>query len=375
MTASPGNIILARKVLSVSIVMMEKPLIKNCTIVEMEEFFLSIGEKGYRAKQLMNWLYEKNIESFQEMTNFSRAMRDRLEAHFDLHALHLSERHVSAIDGTEKFLFRTRDGNHIESVLIKNQGTDDGRLTICLSSQAGCAMGCRFCETAKGGLVRDLLAAEIVDQVCNVRRISGLRNNNVVFMGMGEPFMNYGNVLRAADIMNYDYGFHLSARKITISTSGLRDGIERFIDEKRPYNLAISLNDTVPEKRARIMPVEKMYPFAEISELLERKFPASRNRLTVVYVMRDDNITMDDARRLKKLLRSHRIKVNLIPLNEGSHGFMPPSEEDVRRFVGFLEIMNVPVMLRKTFGSDICGACGQLSGRRKRGPAEKDGSK
>ncbi|MBN2079163.1 MAG: 23S rRNA (adenine(2503)-C(2))-methyltransferase RlmN [Spirochaetes bacterium] len=343
---------------------MEKPLVKNCTIGELEGYFLSRGEKSYRARQLMNWIYEKNVASFMDMTNFSRALRERLDEHFDIHALIPLERLVSHLDGTEKYLFRTRDGAAIESVLIRNQGTDDGRLTICISSQVGCAMGCRFCETAKGGFVRNLLAGEIIDQVCHVRRMSGLRNNNIVFMGMGEPLLNYENVMRAADIMNYSFGFHISTRKITISTCGIRDGIERFIDEVRPYNLALSLNDTEPEKRARIMPVEKRFPFAEISSLLEKKFPASRNRLTVVYVMREDNISEDDARRLKRLLRSHRVKLNLIPLNDGSHGYTPPDEDDVRRFVQSLEIMNVPVNLRKSFGRDICGACGQLAGRR-----------
>ncbi len=343
---------------------MEKPLVKDCTIGELEGYFLSIGEKSYRAKQLINWLYEKNVESFHEMTNFSRSLRERLDESFDLHALVPRERLVSNLDGTEKYLFSARDGSTIESVLIKNQGTDDGRLTICISSQVGCAMGCSFCETAKGGFVRNLRAGEIVDQVCHVRRMSGLRNNNIVFMGMGEPLMNYDNVMRAADIMNYSFGFHISTRKITISTCGILDGIERFIDEVRPYNLALSLNDTVPEKRARIMPVEKRFPFAEISALLERKFPASRNRLTVVYVMRDDNISEDDARRLKKLLRSHRIKLNLVPLNDGSHGYDPPGDDAVRRFVHSLEIMNVPVNLRKSFGRDISGACGQLAGRK-----------
>jgi len=176
--------------------------------------------------------------------------------------------------------------------------------------------------------------------------------------------MNYDNVLRAADIMNYSFGFHISVRKITISTSGLRAGIERFIDEHRPYNLAISLNDTLPEKRERNMPVEQSNPFADISAMLDNKFPASRNRLTVVYVMRQDNVSSDDARRLKKMLKHNRIKLNLIPLNKGSHEYDPPSEEQVDRFVKELGIMNVPITFRKSFGSDIFGACGQLSGKK-----------
>lgn len=343
---------------------MEKKFIKNYTIDELEDYFRSIGEKEYRVRQLMNWLYEKNVDSFHEMTNFSKELRGLLDDTFTVRALEFVERLVSRVDGTEKYLFRTHDGAYIESVLIKSDSSEEGRLTVCLSSQVGCAMGCRFCETAKLGFIRNLDTAEIMDQLCHVRRISHQRNNNIVFMGMGEPFMNYDNVLRAADIMNYSFGFHISVRKITISTSGVRAGIERFIDEHRPYNLAISLNDTMPEKRKRNMPVERANPFGDISVMLDKKFPASRNRLTVVYVMRQDNISADDAGRLKKLFRHNRIRLNLIPLNEGSHEYSPPSEEQIGRFVKDLEIMNVPITVRKSFGSDIFGACGQLSGKK-----------
>ncbi|MBN2160848.1 MAG: 23S rRNA (adenine(2503)-C(2))-methyltransferase RlmN [Spirochaetes bacterium] len=349
--------------------MIGKKFIKNYTIGELEEYFRSSGEKSFRARQLMNWLYEKNVASFREMTNFSLELRRRLDLEFSVEALEFADRLVSEIDGTEKYLFTTRDGEHIESVLIKSEGEDEGRLTVCLSSQAGCAMGCSFCETAKIGFIRNLDAAEMVDQLCQVRRFSGQRNNNVVFMGMGEPFMNYDNVMRAAEIMNYSFGFHISVRKITVSTCGIIAGIERFIEEKRPYNLAISLNDTDPEKRARIMPVERGNPFGEIALLLNEKFPASHNRLTVVYVMRDDNISTEDAKRLKKMFRYNRIKLNLIPLNEGSHGYNAPTEQDIARFLRDLEIMNVPKTVRKSFGRDISGACGQLSGKKYTGIA------
>ncbi len=342
----------------------EKKFIKNLKISELDELFGSMGEKSFRGRQLMNWLFQKNVESFLEMTNFSKELRSLLDEQFLVSALEFVERQTSSIDGTEKYLFRTRDGHYIESVLIRNEGLEGGRLTVCLSSQVGCAMGCRFCETARLGLVRNLETAEILDQLCQVRRVSGLRNNNVVFMGMGEPFMNYDDVLKSADIMNYDYGMHISVRKITISTSGIRDAIERFIDEKRPYNLAISLNDSLPERRGGIMPVERRYPFSEIGAILDRKWPVSRNRLTIVYVMRDDNIAAADARRLKKLFGHHDIKLNLIPLNEGSHEFCPPHEDDVCSFVRELELLGLSVTLRKSFGSDILGACGQLSGKR-----------
>lgn len=343
---------------------MNKEFIKNLSIDEAEALFASLGEKKYRARQLYSWLYEMNVDSFMDMTNFSKRMRESLDENFIIQALALEDRMVSEIDGTEKYLFKTMDGHYIESVLIKNEGSDEGRLTVCVSSQVGCAMGCRFCETAKIGFRRNLEVAEILDQLSQVRRYSGLRNNNIVFMGMGEPFKNYENVLKASDIMNYSFGFHISVRKITISTCGIHKGIERFIDEKRPYNLAISLNDTDPEKRKALMPVEKINPVMEIARMLENKFPASRNRLTVEYVMRKDNISQEDAKSLKKMFRFNRIKLNLIPLNPGDHGLPLPDKDEMDRFIKELEIMNVPISVRKSTGKDIGGACGQLSGKK-----------
>lgn len=343
--------------------------IKNLSYDEAVEVFQGMGLEGYRARQLFNWLYERNISSFQEMTTFSKELRSRLEEEWTLSPLEPLEEVVSPVDGTVKYLFRTVDGQYIESVLIKNDGTDDGRLTVCISSQAGCAMGCTFCETGKQGFTRNLETGEILDQLCHVRRLTGLVNNNVVFMGMGEPFMNYENVIKAASIMNYSYGFHLSVRKITISTCGITPAIERYIDEGQPYNLALSLNDTVSERRARYMPTEKKYPLAGIADLLRKKFPVSRNRLTLEYVMRKDNISGEDARRIKKMFRFGRIKLNLIPLNSG--GDDEPTEEGIQAFLRELEVMNVPVSIRKSLGRDIGGACGQLSGRRQERDRER----
>lgn len=343
-----------------------KQNIKDFDFNEITLIMTGLGEKEYRARQLFNWLYERNIADFMEMTDFSKDLRRRLSEQYTVSPLTLEDREISAADGTEKFLFRTHDDQYIESVLIKNETDDDTRLTICISSQIGCQMGCRFCETAKIGFIRSLSTGEILDQICQVRRITGLINNNIVFMGMGEPFMNYDNVLKAADIMNYSFGFHLSVRKITISTCGILPAIERFIDEKRPYNLALSLNDTESEKRIIYMPVEKKYPFKNIASMLAFKFPASRNRLTIEYIMRKDNISMEDARRLKKMFKHARIKLNLIPLNPGNHNLPLPGKEDIDVFLKELEIMNVPVSIRKSMGRDISGACGQLSGRKYR---------
>ena len=344
---------------------MTREFIKNMNYDETVEMFRSMGHDDYRARQLFNWLYERNAESFDDMTDFSKDLRKELHDRFIISPLAVKQRQVSALDGTEKYLFRTADGHYIESVLLKSENVDRDktRLTICISSQVGCAMGCAFCETAKIGFKRNLQPAEILDQICQVRRASGAKNNNIVFMGMGEPFMNYENVIKSADIMNYSFGFHISVRKITISTCGLQPVIERFIEEKQPYNLAISLNDTEPEKRRVNMPVENKYPIEKIGMMLREKFPVSRNRLTIEYIMRKDNISRDDARRLKKMFRYGRIKLNLIELNRGSHDFDIPEQEDVENFIKELEIMNVPVSVRKSLGSDISGACGQLSGK------------
>jgi 23S rRNA (adenine2503-C2)-methyltransferase len=339
-----------------------KPNIKDLDYNEAVKLFSSLEEKDYRAAQLFNWLYERNVSSFNEMTNFSKNLRARLEKMFDVTPLQVADKQISKIDSTEKYLFRTADGHYIESVLLKSDPDGEGRLTICISSQIGCLMGCGFCETAKIGFKRNLSAGEILDQICHIRRESALKNNNIVFMGMGEPFLNYDNVMKAADIMNYTFGFHLSVRKITISTCGILPSIERYIDEKRPYNLALSLNDTDPLKRAENMPVEKKYPFEKIARMLEHKFPVSRNRLTIEYIMRKDNISPKDAKRLKKMFRFSRIKLNLIPLNPGNHNLPVPDENDIKRFTDELQIMNIPVSIRKSMGQDISGACGQLSG-------------
>jgi len=341
-----------------------KQFIKDFDYNEVISIITSFGEKDYRAKLLFIWLYEKNITDFSEMTNFSKELRNKFQENYIISPLTLEDRQISAIDGTEKFLFRTQDNHFIESVLIKNDRNDDGRLTICISSQIGCPMGCKFCETAKIGFIRNLSTGEILDQVCQVRKITGLINNNIVFMGMGEPLLNYDNVLKTADIMNYTFGFHISVRKITISTCGIMPAIERFIDEKRPYNMALSLNDTDPDKRIIFMPVEKKYPFKNIASMLNNKFPVSRNRLTIEYIMRNDNISVDDAKRLKKMFKYSRIKLNLIPLNPGNHKLPIPEKKEIDAFLKELEIMNIPVSIRKSMGSDISGACGQLSGKK-----------
>jgi len=345
---------------------MNERLIKNYTLNEAEALFARMGERAFRARQLFNWLYERNVSSFDEMTDFSKSLRTSLNENFSVSSIKPVEKKESS-DGTIKFLFETHDGEYIEAVyLVMERAEEDDRITICVSSQVGCAMGCTFCNTAQIGFRRNLDTAEILDQICHIRRMTGNRNNNVVFMGMGEPFHNYDNVLKAADIMNYSFGFHISVRKITISTCGILPSIERYIDEDRPYNLAISLNDTLSSKRNLTMPVNKKYPIEELADFLNRKYPVSRNRLTLEYVMRRDNITKEDAIRIKSLFKHTRIKINLIPLNQTGANLPQdlPNEKEIESFIKYLEIVNVPVVIRKSLGADIDGACGQLSGKR-----------
>lgn len=342
-----------------------KKLIKNFTLDDAVSYFAELGEGKYRARQLFTWLYDHNVASFDEMTTFSKKLRAHLNEHFVVSPLTIVDKQVSAFDGSQKFLFETADHEFIESVLLPMPlGDGDVRLSICVSSQIGCQMGCTFCQTAKIPFKRNLETAEIIDQVSQIRRATGLINNNIVFMGMGEPFMNYDNVIQAADIMNYSFGFHLSVRKITISTCGILPRIEQFIDEGHLYNLAISLNDTDSSRRAKYMPIENKYPIEDIAALLAKKLPKAHNRLTLEYVLRKDNISRDDARRLKKMFKYSRIKLNLIPLNGGDHVIDGPSEKEIDNFLKELEILNIPITIRKSLGADIDGACGQLSGKK-----------
>lgn len=341
--------------------------IKNYYLEEAEDIFEKLGEARYRARQLFSWLYAKNITSFDQMSNYSKELRSKLSEMFTVSPLILEERLLSKIDGTEKFLFKTEDGHYIESVLLRNEKSDDGRLTICISSQIGCAMGCTFCSTAKIGFVRNLSTAEILDQIIHVRRESGLLNNNIVFMGMGEPFNNYDNVIKAANIMNYSFGFHISVRKITISTCGILPALKRYVKEKHLFNLAISLNDSDPELRGKNMPVENRYPIKEVADFINRNSPAGYNRVTLEYVMRKDNISKKNAEEIKKLFRFSHIMLNLIPINSPDC----PDKKDIEKFMQYCSVMNIPIVVRKSLGADISGGCGQLAGKKySGGPGE-----
>lgn len=331
----------------------------NLKSLSKEEIFLFIEKIGlprYRAEQLLSWMYTKYAPEIDAITEFSKDLRSHLNGIAFISNLKLVER-LQSSDGTEKFLFSLEDGNAIESVLI----SDENRFTLCISSQAGCAIGCQFCLTGKSGLVRSLKSYEITDQIIAVNRIiSPEKVTNIVFMGMGEPLMNFDNVVEALWRIIQFIG--ISKRKITVSTAGILPKM-LLIPLKAPdINLAVSLNAADNETRNRLMPINKKY---DIESLITacKKYPLkSGRRITFEYVMIDGiNDSPDDAHRLTKLLKGVRCKINLIPLNPHPESdFKRPPEERVLEFQKILSNKNIRALIRESRGQDILAACGQL---------------
>jgi len=336
---------------------MEKVDIKNLPLHDLEAFISGQGKERYRAKQIFKWLYQKDAVSFAEMTNLSREFREELERTACISNLEPEVVEVSG-DGTKKFLFRLADGNAVESVLIP----DEDRTTLCISSQVGCAMGCEFCLTGTFKLTRNLTTAEIVNQVCAVKRQDSVRN--IVFMGMGEPLANLPNVIPALKILTDPDGMQFSTRKVTVSTAGLVPEMAE-LGREVVINLAVSFNATTDEVRDRIMPINRRYPLQELLAAC-KAFPLpSRRWITVEYVMiRDINDSIEDAKRLVRMVSHFPSKVNLIPFNEHEGcAFRQPAQESIDRFHKFLLDKHVTVITRASRGGDISAACGQLKGK------------
>ena len=327
---------------------------------ELIQFIERMGQKPYRAKQIITWLYKRLVTSFDEMTDLSKEFRGDLEKKAYITSLTLLQTQVSS-DGTKKFLFELEDGESIESVLIPNTKGETS-YTLCISSQVGCAMKCLFCKTGGLGLKRNLKSYEIIDQVISSKRL--LENGeitNIVFMGMGEPFNNFKEVRDALITITGLIGY--SRRKITVSTSGIVPGIKRLADEGPDVNLAISLNASTDEIRTRIMPINKKYPLKKLMKAC-REFPlAARRRITFEYVLIGGvNDTAEDAERVTELLKGIRSKVNLIPYNPvgPSTGLKKPSEGRVLKFQNIINSAGITTIIRKSKGADISAACGQL---------------
>jgi 23S rRNA (adenine2503-C2)-methyltransferase len=336
--------------------------LKDLSLEGIEALIAGLGKERYRARQIMRWLYCHGVSSFEEMTDLAKELRAELGRTARITFLSLLAEERSP-DGTRKYLFGLEDGNQVESVLIP----DDGRLTLCISTQAGCAMGCRFCLTGRGGFARDLSSGEILDQVVGVtkRLEPGERISNCVLMGMGEPLANYDGVKQALEIMASDLGFGLSRRRITLSTVGLIPHIKRLFDERVPCRLAVSLNATTQQVRSYLMPISKRYSLTALLAACRSLTLPPRERITFEYVLiQGVNDSEADARRLTQILRGIRCKVNLIPLNEcPGIVFHRPREKAVLRFQKVLLEGGYTTIIRESRGGAISAACGQLRGR------------
>lgn len=335
---------------------MSKTNLKTLSKHELESFILKEGLPAFRSRQLLHWIYERYAQSINEITEFTKELKERLSEKAYISNLALLDRQVSK-DGTEKFLFGLEDGESIESVLIP----DKDRLTLCISSQAGCAMACRFCLTGELKLTRNLEAHEIVDQVISVSRIiEPGQITNIVLMGMGEPLANFDEVVEALRRMTEL--MRISKRRITLSTAGIAPKISELAEKAPHVNLAISLNAATDELRNKLMPVNKKYPLKILLDAC-RRFPLEpRRRITFEYVMLDGiNDSPEDAKRLIRILKGIRCKINLIPFNsyEGAE-FKRPGDEKVINFQKILLDNNFTVLIRKSKGQDIRAACGQL---------------
>lgn len=340
----------------------EKIDLKNLSPVELNDFLTTFGKERYRSTQILRWLYQKGAHSFDEMTNLSKRFRQELAQISFISTLHLLRIEQSR-DGTKKFLFQLEDGNRIESVLIP----DKKRLTLCLSTQVGCAFGCRFCLTAKMGWKRDLSVSEIVNQILGARETLEGKSSitNIVLMGMGEPLSNYDNTMKAIHLMHHPDAFKFSSRRVTLSTIGLLPGLEQLARDKISFRLAISLNASDEETRSQLMPINRRYPLKKILEMC-RNFPLKpRARITFEYVMIDEiNDSLQDAKRLIKILKGIPSKVNLIPLNEAQGIlFKRPLDEKVKRFQEILMEGGLTAIVRTSKGGEISAACGQLQAK------------
>ncbi len=333
--------------------------LKNMAPSELQQWLASAGKERYRTTQVLRWLYKEGVHSPDQMSNLSKKFRQELDRTSRISRLHCL-RTERAQDRTCKFLFELEDGNRIETVLIP----DDDRLTLCVSTQVGCALGCRFCLTGQKGWTRDLLTSEILDQILAVRET--LRANeaitNIVLMGMGEPLANYENTLRAIELMKHPDAFKFSYRRITLSTVGLIPQLEQVSKGPIYFRLAISLNAADDDTRSQIMPVNRRYPLKRVLEAC-RRFPLRpRDRITFEYVLLEGiNDSPQDAKRLVKLLRGIPSKVNLIPLNEAPGiPFKRPSENRVRLFQEIIMEGGLMAIVRASKGGEISAACGQL---------------
>ncbi len=332
--------------------------LKGLTLPQLEQLLVDLGKQKYRAKQIMHWIYQRGVTDFDQMTDLAKDFRSQLAERAFVSAWQPAAVEESR-DGTKKYLFRLNDGEAIEAVRIP---MDEGRNTLCISTQVGCAMQCQFCLTGTYGLTRNLSVAEIVNQVCAAQADAPI--TNIVLMGMGEPLHNIDNVVTALKIFYEDDGLGFGTRRVTLSTSGLVPEI-LALGEQIKVQLAISLNATTDEVRDRLMPVNKKYPLAVLMAACREYTLKTRQTITFEYILiRDLNDSLADAKRLVTLLHGQHCKINLIPFNEheGSE-FKCPDEATISAFQNYLMQRQLITMRRASKGQDISAACGQLKGK------------
>lgn len=344
--------------------MNSKKDIRSLSLSELEDYFISINQQKFRAKQVYEWLWNKNSHSLQEMTSLSKELRTKLEEDFEIRSIQLHKMQKSK-DGTIKNAVQLYDGTVVESVLIPT----DTRTTACVSSQVGCSLDCNFCATSKIKRMRNLQVAEIVDQVALTDRQSKEYYqrplSNIVFMGMGEPLLNYATLVEAVKKITNEKGLGMSARRITVSTSGIPKMIKKLADENLKVKLAFSLHSAIEEKRNKIMPFSKNFPLSEVLESLHYWYETTKSRITLEYVVwKNINDTEKDIQALVKFCKKIPSKVNLIQYNDiGDDEFQQANQEIINRYIYELEKNKIVVNVRKSRGDDIDAACGQLANK------------
>jgi len=337
---------------------MDKIDIKSFDYEELENSIKEMGLPKFRASQIYDWLHKKLVTSFDEMTNLSADLRTKLSERFYVTACEVERMQESKEDGTRKYLFKLMDGNYVESVFMRYHHGN----SVCISSQVGCRMGCKFCASTLDGLTRCLEPSEMLEQIYRIQALTGERVSNVVVMGTGEPMDNYENLIKFIKLLTDEHGLNISQRNITVSTCGIVENMKRLADEKLAITLALSLHSVTDEKRRELMPIANKYSIGELMEACEYYFDKTGRRITFEYALvRNVNDTDEDANGLIKLAGRVKAHVNLIPVNPiKERDYRETARDDVLRFKNKLEKSRINVTIRREMGRDIDGACGQL---------------
>ena len=339
----------------------EKVDLKSLSLNQVCDFLQELGEPKFRGKQIYQWLHEKQVDSWDEMTNVSKSLREKLKENCTLTSLKKEAVQISKIDGTRKYLFLLEDGNVIESVLMRYKHGN----SVCISSQVGCRMGCRFCASTLDGLVRGLRPSEMLDQIYQIGKDIGERISNVVVMGTGEPMDNYDNLLQFIHMLTDENGLNMSQRNLTVSTCGIVPRIRQLADEKLSITLALSLHASNQEKRKELMPVANSFEIHEVIDACKYYFEQTGRRVTFEYsLVGGVNDSEEDAKELSILIKGMNCHINLIPVNPiKERDYVSSNTQVVNAFKNKLEKNGINVTIRREMGRDLDGACGQLRKR------------